>query len=241
MFDLQHELFNLNYREVIVSPKDFFPKLNLERVKARFLHLRKADPHQTIYAVCRALSEGGYSLLMDEQGFWHPDYQKYSNHSHQCCSILALVLYSLGFEVSYLEGFRIRDYVLRTGIIEQVPPSEEENPKNKPEFEKIKRIPYSCVEVIVRGLPYYISPKHAQIDLGTNSLQALLKPECYSEFIGTFRHQNDGTKSGIYLKAIKPENNLQKHNFTKRIVWMKQTFKDDFPEFFATFSRMKLE
>ena len=206
-----------------------------------FLHLKKADPHQTIYSVVRALSEGGYSLLFDEQGFWHSDYQKYTGHSHQCCSVLALVLFALGFEVSYLEGYRVRDYVGRTGIIEQVSPMEESNPANRVEFVRLRRIPYSCVEVIVKGIAYYISPKHLQVDLTTNSLQALLVPECYADFVGCFRHQGDALKSGIYLKQIIPENNLQKHNFIKRVVWMKKNFSDEFMEYFATFLRMKLE
>lgn len=241
MFDLKNELFNLSYREVSISLKDIFPRLNLERVKARFTHLKKADPHQTIYAVCRALSEGGYSLLLDEQGFYNSEYEKYSNYSFQCSAILVLVLYALGFEVSYLEAFRIRDYVRRNGIIEQVSPNEENNLKNLPVSQKIRRIPSSCVEVIIKGIPFLISPKYAQFNLETNGLQAALIPECYREFIGCFRHQNDANKSGVYLKQIIPETNLQKHNFNKRATWLKQTFKDETPEYYTTFLRMKIE
>jgi len=241
MFDIQNELINLNYREVVISPKDLFPKLNFDRIKARFMHLKKSDVHQTIYGIVKSLNDGGYALLIEEQGFYDSNYQSFSWHSHQCCAILSLVLHALGFEVFYLEGFRIRDYIGRTGIIDQISPHEEENPDNRKEFERIRRIPYSCVEVIIKEKPYFISPKHVRLNLENGSLQALLMPECYIDFMGCFRHQNDALKSGIYIKQIIPENNLHKHNFNKRIVWTKRTFKDERTEYFATYLRMKFE
>ena len=41
-------------------------------------------------------------------------------------------------------------------------------------------------------------------------------------------------------KTIIPKTNLDKLDFSKRIVWTKQTSKDLVPEYFATFLRMEL-
>lgn len=237
MVDLSRELFNFNYREIDVQLQEIFPKLDLSAVSNTYGYLKESDPHATIYAVARALWNHGYRTFLQEYGFWDVNYQEFSGHAHQCIPVMGAVLKSLGFEVSFLECQRIRNHFLTTGIIEPVPVQEEQGP-GKQEFLKLKRIPYSCLEVIIKGVPYYISPKHLK-PVGDVSM-ALLTPECYHSFLGVFRHQDDASKSGIYLQQIIPKNNLAKANFNRRIVWMKQTLDDEHSELFCTFLRMRL-
>lgn len=238
MFDLSVELKKFDYREVEVSFNDLFPNFDLVGVRDMFSKLKDANPHKTVYNVMKVLASGGYRVVLEEQGFWDSKFTSYSGHCHQSTPILGLVLYALGFEVSYLECFRIRDHFFRTGVIDKVPSSEETNPEMKPEFISINRIPYCCLEIMIKGVPYYISGKH--LALKEESAVALLTPICYRDYVGVFRHQNSGLKSGIYLNNVIPENNLSKSNFSRRIVWIKQTFKDEEPELFCTFLRMKL-
>ncbi len=237
MVALQNELLNFSYRELELPVQELFPRLDLQAMKDTFAYLREADPHATIYAVARALWNGGYTSLLHEYGFWDTHFQSFSGHCHQCTPALGAVLKVLGFEVSYLECFRIREHFTITGIIEQVPPAEEQSAL-KSEFLRIKRIPYCILEVMIKGVPYYITGKHVK-PYGNGAL-ALLTPECYQEFVGVFRHQDDASKSGIYVQSIMPKNNLAKANFSRRIVWAKQTYKDEKPELFCTFLRMKL-
>ena len=227
-----------NYKELEVPLEEIFPRLNLDTVRMRFQHLRQANPHETIYLVARALSEGGYDFLLEEQGFWDPNFAKYTGHANQCTPILGLVLTALGFECSFLDCYQVRDHIPRTGMIDQTMPNEEKDLKRKLEWMKIKRIPYCILEVKIKGQNYYISGKH--ISAKDDYVQALLKPICYQEFTGIFRHQDDSSKSGIYIKTIIPQNNLQKANFQKQTLWAKQTHNDEHPEYFITFLRMKL-
>lgn len=237
MFDLSKELFNFSYREVEVQLTNLFPKLDLQAVHNTYAYLKETDPHTTIYAVARALWNHGYKAFLQEYGFWDSKYIEFTGHSHQCVPIMGAVLKALGFEVSFLEAQKIRNHFLNTGIIEPVP-VQEETGAGKVEFMKIRRIPYSCLEVMIKGVPFYISPKH--IKPSGNVSSALLTPECYQSFIGVFRHQDDASKSGIYLQNIIPKNNLAKANFSRRIVWFKQSLEDSEPEVFCTFLRMKL-
>ena len=238
MIDLSKEIFNLNYREIEVPLRSLFPNLNLDSIEIRFKHLKKTNPHETIYLVARALSEGGYDLVLNEQGFWNPEFSKFTGHANQCAPILGLVLTALGFECSYLECFRVRDHITRTGMIDPSQANEEKDLKKKEQWARLRRIPYSILEVNIKGINYYISGKH--LSAKEDYVKALLKPECYNEFIGIFRHQDDSTKSGIYINAIQPQNNLQKANFNKQVLWRKQTSQEEFPEYFLTFLRMKL-
>ncbi len=231
MVNLAQELLNFSYRELSVSLQDIFPKLNLDAVRSQFNHLKGKDPHRTVYNVSRELWNGGYASILENYGFWDEKYSTFSGHCHQCTPVLGLVLKTLGFDVSFLECFRIRESFLQTGVIEQVPPSEEPNPDVREEFCGINRIPYCCLEVLIDGQPYYLTGKH--LKPSGDGAVALLTPVCYRDFVGVFHHPSDYSKSGIYLGPVSKEGD-------GRVVWLKQTEKDVVPELFATFLRMKL-
>ncbi len=239
MVDLPAELLRFDYRELRVRLEELFPKLNREAVKNQFGHLKKANPHETVLNVARALWNGGYEELLREQGFYDRAYASFSGHCHQCTPELGLVLKVLGFEkVSYLECFRVREHFPETGIIEQVPPEEEPNLEMKAEFCSIRRIPYCCLEVFVNGEPFYLTGKHVK-PRGEETV-ALLTPRCYREFVGVFAHQEDKRKSGVYLQNVLSKANPEEKDFSRQVVWMKQTMKDPAPEYFATFLRMEI-
>ena len=238
MLDLKKEMSVFNYREFEVPLAMLFPKLNLETIRMRFQHLKQANPHETIYLISRALSEGGYEFLIEEQGFWDSAFAKFTGHANQCVPILGLVLTALGFECSFLDCYQVNDHIAKTGMIDQTMPSAEKDLKKKMEWMKIKRIPYCILEVNIKNQLFYISGKH--LSAQGDHVHALLKPNCYINFTGVFRHQDDSNKSGIYIAPIIPQHNLQKANFQKQILWAKQTYNDEHPEYFLTFLRMKL-
>lgn len=225
---LSEEFLDFAHRKIDVPVKQLFPNLNLEKIRQQFWRFNVKNFHQTVYAVARELWNGHYGAILSEHGFWDSTYAKFSGHCHQCTPVLGLVLHALGFDVSYLECFRIREHFLQTGRIEQVPPSEEPNPAMKEEFCSIKRIPYCCLEVMIDGQPYYMTSKHLKPQ--GECAVALLTPVCYRDFVGVFHHQDNPSKSGIYLQPIS----------RNPVVWMKQTAKDPSPELFATFLRIKL-
>lgn len=227
--DINKELMDFSYREVVIPLTELFPRLNEESLRNDFLTFKSENPHETIYAIARALWNGQYASFLSEHGFWDEKYKEFSGHCHQCTPILGAVLKVLGFEVSYLECFRIRESFLEDGSIVQVPPDEEPNPDVREEFCEIKRIPYCCLEVMIEGKPYYLTGKHLKPQ--SDGAVALLTPVCYQDFVVIFHHQDDESKSGIYLRPLSQG---------KRVVWVKQTFKDPVPELFATFLRMKL-
>lgn len=233
--NLQKEFLNFNYREIIVPLRIFFPKLHSVR---RFEHCRDRNPHQTILNVIRDLWNGGYDSFLEQNGFWDKAYEKFSGHCHQCTPILGAALRSLGFEVSYLECIRIRDHFPASGKIEKVSPTEEPNPDVRAEFVSIDRIPYCCLEVVIEGKPHYITGKH--IKPKEAGFTTLLAQSCYSDFSGLVRHQDNLHKSGIYLKPISSRVNPHNVDFSRQVVWTKQTAKDPLPEYFATFLRMRL-
>ena len=240
MFDLNKEKLNLEYRELQVNLKDIFPNLNFENIKKEFMKLKKENPHETVFNVAKELWNYGYVSIMKENGFYEEEFKEFTGHCHQCTPILGLVLKALGFEkVTYLECYRIYESFLRNGILEQVPPEDETDPSKVEEFVKIKRIPYCCLEVFIDGKPYYISPKHIKSKQGKT--YALLTISCYEDFIGTFEHQDDKKKSGIYIRPAVPLKNTNNIDFVKRIVWPKQTFSDPGAEYFATYLRMELK
>ena len=231
MKSLNDEMLDFSYREMRVPLERVFPKLDRAGIKQQFAHLASQNPHQTVFNVARELWNGGYDKILQQYGFHDEKYPTFSGHCHQCTPALGLVLKELGFTVSYLECFRIREQFAETGVIEQVPPEEEPNPKMKEEFCGIKRIPYCCLEVMIDGEPFYLTGKHLKPK--GDSAEALLSPVCYRPMVGFFAHQDDATKSGIYLATWNPENERQ-------IVWKKQTVKDPAPEYFASFLRMEL-
>ncbi len=239
MVDVSQELMDFSYRELSVDMQSIFPRLDIESVRQKFSHLKVNNLHQTAFNVSRELANGGYDWIFDNFGFHEAEYQTFSGHCHQCTPALGLVLKTLGFEkISYLECFRIREHFPQTGILEQVPPTEEPNPAMKDEFCSIGRIPYCCLEVFIDGRPFYITGKH--IRQNGENVVALLTTVCYLDALGVFPHQENPLKSGIYLKTITPTSNPMNMDFSKRIVWMKQTSKDPQPEYFATFLRMEL-
>lgn len=226
MTSLNEELMNFDYHEINLDLKDIFPKINVAEIKQEFYHLKDDNPHQTILNVAKELWTNGYDSILKKYGFWDEKYQKFSGHCHQCTPVLGIVLKSLGFQVSYLECFRIRDDFLETGKIEKVSPEEEPNPERKDEFCGIGRIPYCCLEVDIEGKKFYLTGKHIKPING--EIKALLTPVCYRDFTGVFPHQSDKNKSGIYLKTFNSD----------RIIWMKQTEKDPQPELFITYLKL---
>ncbi len=93
-----------------------------------------------------------------------------------------------------------------------------------------------CLEVKLNGDKFYLTGKHLKPK--DSETVALLSPVCYRDFIGVFRHPEDGTKSGIYLDTIKIDS--PDHDFSRFVVWRKQTERDPEPEYFATYLRMNL-
>lgn len=237
LMDLRSELLNFNYREIEIEPRNVFPKINMDLLRERFSYLKKADPHETIFNVLKALAHGGYEYVINEYGFWDSNEQVFLWQNHQCAAIFGVVLRALGFEVSYLEAQRIREHFSKTGMIETISPGRDDGTR-KQEFILLRRIPYCCLEVSIRGQAFYISPKDLAFEGG--STRALLTPFCYRNFLGIFRHQSDSSKSGVYLSPVIPEFNIAKANFSRRIVWMKQNERDSEPELFCTFLRMKI-
>lgn len=238
MPNLSREFMDFDYREIDVPLKSIFPKLDFDGVAEKLARLKKDDPHETVFGIARALWNGRYSDLMEENGFWDENYNSFSGHCHQCTPVLGLALKALGFKVAYLECFRIREHFLETGRIEKVPPTEEPNPDMKNEFCRIDRIPYCCLEVEIEGEKFYLTGKHLRPK--GYSADALLRPACYIDLVGVFHHPDDASRSGIYLKRVKPKKNPDGIDFDKRVVWMKQTERDPAPELFATFLRMNL-
>lgn len=239
MLDLSAELRDFQYREKTIHFRELFPAANEERIRLEWGHLVHANPHQTIFNVARELWNGGYDRILKEEGFWESKYSTFSGHCHQCTPALGLVLHALGFpHVAYLECARIRESFVHTGIIAHVPPQEEPNPAMKDEFCEIGRIPYCCLEVQVGEENVYLTGKHLRPN--GKETEALLTPHCYTKMQGVFAHPQDSTRSGIYLRHLVPQQNPQNIDFSRRIVWPKQTAKDPHVELFATFLRLKL-
>ena len=245
MFDLSKEILDLTPREVTVFPTDLFAGISSTDLDKRWRHLKTGEEHQTVLNVALAMwGDRGYNTLLDKHKFWEGGSEKFTGHCHQCTPVLGVVLRALGFQdVSYLECFRIREHFPQTGKIEKVPPSEETDERNKKEFERIGRIPYCCLEVVIHNQPFYITGKHIRPE-ADSSPRALLTPVCYRENIGVFTHQDDKRKSGIYLTPVIPARYPVGIDFTRRIVWQKQTFDNAaqgyIPELFATYLRMKI-
>lgn len=231
---LAKELLDLKYREIRVRLEELFPRFNLLAARKQFIGFADANPHQTILNVAMSLSRGGYEQVLREQGFYDTKYPTFSGHCHQCSPALGLALRSLGFNgVSYLECFRTDEQAFASGRIVMVNPQQEPNPDRRQEFCGIGRIPYCCLEIKIDGEAFHATGKHIESD-EKGKPKALLTPNCYTSMTGVFAHQDDPTKSGIYLDALaNPDNPGQ-------IIWKKQTAKDPAPELFATYLRMQL-
>ncbi len=237
--DIEQEKLNLQRRELNVRFEDIFSRLKREEVSQKFAPLKRAHPHTTVFEVARSLAQGGYDEILNKYGFYSKKCPSFEGRCHQSTPALGLVLNALGFKVAYLEGYRIKSVFEKSGILEQVPPSYEENDETREEFCAIGRIPYCALEVIVEGEPFLISSKHVKAK--NDSAEALLSPVCYRDFIGVFSHQADKNKSGMYLDPVVPPANPANIDFLKYPVWKKQAQKDERPELFATYLRMNLE
>lgn len=217
------DLKNFDYRREVVNVKEIFPKFDLEKLKAEFGYDIGKDPHQAIFDITLDLWNGGYDYILDNFGFYDDKFAKFSGHCHQITPALGAVLASLGFKVAYLEAYRLDPFTE-----EKMDPELEESDM-KEEFCGIGRIPYCCLEVEIEGEKFYISSKHIK---RANSIpKASLTPTCYREMIGVFAHQNDLSKSGIYLETVVAE----------PFVWRKQTGFDKEVEFFKTYCYMQIE
>lgn len=218
------DLKNFDYRKEVVNVKEIFPRFDLQKLKAEFGYDLDQDPHQTIFDITLDLWNGGYDFVLNNFGFYDDKFAKFSGHCHQITPALGAILKSLGFEkAAYLEGYRIDPFTE-----EKMDPEREEGGM-KDEFCSIGRIPYCCLEVEIDGEKFYISGKHIKRDNGIP--KALLTSTCYREMVGVFTHQNDLSKSGIYLETVVAE------PFT----WRKQTAYDKEVEFFKTFAYMEIE
>jgi len=238
MVNVKQELMNFSYRELNVNWKDLFPRINFDLVRTDFTRFQNSNPHQTIFDVAKELWDGKYESVLKENGFWDTDYPTFGGHCHQCTPVLGLALSSLGFEVAYLECQRIESDFESSGLINKVDPRNESNDAMRDQFCKIGRIPYCCLEVTIDGEKFYLTGKHLKPE--GKRAKALLSPSCYIDFVGTFAHQADASKSGIYLRTVRPKVNPHNVDFSKQVVWTKQTERDLEPEYFATFLRMNL-
>ena len=237
--NIEEEKLNLTRREIDVTFEDIFPKLDRAAVLEKFKHLKREDPHETIFKAAKELWIGGYEWLLREQGFYSKSHPTFTGHCHQTTPALALVLKTLGFnDVAYLECYRIEKHFPTSGIIKTVSPEEEPNPEVREEFQRIGRIPYCTLEVKIEGLPFYVTSKHLKPE--GEGARALLSAACYKDFIGVFHHQENQKKSGIYLQTIMPVKNPDR-KYGKFVVWRKKTSQDQLPELFATYLRMNLK
>ena len=228
-----------HYREVEITFQEIFPRYKKLDIKEYFEHLKDPNPHKTILNVAFYMSEFGYNQILDRYCFHQEDNYTFSNHCHQCTPALGLVLKNLGFKhVHYLECYKIEKQAFEQGFVRKLDPLKEKNSKNRAIFSSIGRIPYCCLEVNIEGKKYYISGKH--IKLLDGKPQVLLTPNSYADFTGILHHPQDQTKSGIYLKTIKP-NVPSNIDFNEEVVWIKQTYEDPEPEYFYTFLRMNLQ
>lgn len=229
------DLENFEYRREKVRVSEIFPKFDISDLREKFPKKDLANPHQVIFETCLDLWDSGYdyvlrqqkasyAYILDKYGFHEKGFEKFSGHCHQITPALGIVLLSLGFpKVGYLECFRVDPETL-----EKVPPEEEPNPQMREEFCAIGRIPYCCLGVEIDGEMYYTTGKHLKRVDGKP--QALLTPVCYRNMVGVFAHQDDSSKSGVYLDIVQND----------PVVWKKQTSRDPEPEFFKTFVRMDL-
>ncbi len=232
MRSIGEEKLDLSQRRILINLERLFPQLNRSAVLHRFESFLDENPHQTVLDVAVDLWNGSYDWLLETQGFYDSKYEKFSGHCHQCTPTLGLVLKILGFDqVNYLECYRIHKNFGINGMAQIVLPEEEPNTDARDEFCSIGRIPYCCLEVKIGDESFYLTGKHIKSVDGTP--KALLTPVCYRDFIGVFSHQNNKTKSGIYLALAEP-------NKSGAVVWTKQTEKDLQPELFYTYLTMEL-
>ncbi|MDO8538200.1 MAG: hypothetical protein Q7S21_04915 [archaeon] len=224
-------LLDLKIREEKLEAWEIFPAFDLKEARTMYGRLDEENPHETILNIALNLwKHDGYEAFLKSFGFHDLRAKEFSGHCHQITPILGIILKINGFKnVKYLESYRIDSAKFKEGTIEKMSPALEANEANKQAFIDLGRIPYCCLEVKVGKETFYVSGKHIKkID---DKPQALLRPECYANFTGVFHHQNDESKSGIYLK--KYQNNPT--------VWSKQTFKDSELEYFAVFAEMELQ
>jgi|SRR3989344_317698 len=232
-------LREFDYREETVSLKEIFPGLIDINSNNFYQNFRERsnfdDRHAEILNNTKQLWNYGYKQILDRFGFHEPGYEKFAEHCHQITPALGAVLLVNGFNVAYLEAYRADP---ATG--EKIDPKEEKS-EMREEFCGIGRIPYCCLEVDINGEKYYISGKHLKEINGAT--KALLTPDCYRDMVGVFPHQNDPSKSGIYLAQTMDFPGVENG---KPFVWKKQkmnmrTGKPAEPEeFFKTFAHMRL-
>lgn len=218
------DLENFEYRRERVKASEIFPKIDVSDLRKKYPKKDLSNPHQVIFDTCLEMWDGGYDYILNNYGFHEKGFEKFSGHCHQITPALGIVLLSLGFpKVGYLECFRVDPKTL-----EKVPPEEEPNPEMREEFCSIGRIPYCCLEIEINGELFYTTGKHLKRVEGKPT--ALLTPVCYREMVGIFAHQDDSSKSGVYLEIVQKD----------PVVWRKQTPRDPEPEFFKTFVHMDL-
>lgn len=232
-------LREFEYREEIVPLREIFPGMVGKDSNNFYQNFRErinfTDPHTEILQINNHLWNYGYKQILERYGFHEPGYEKFSGHCHQITPALGAVLLVNGFNVAYLEAYRADP---KSG--EKIDPMEEQS-EMREEFCGIGRIPYCILEVEMSGEKFYISGKHLkEIDGKT---QALLTPDCYIDMKGVFAHQNDKTKSGIYIAQVLDFPGVENG---KPFVWKKQKIDlktgepSESEEFFKTFAYMKL-
>jgi|SRR3989344_24409 len=230
-------LREFSYREETVPLKEIFPEMDVDDFKSTFKYRTVINDHLEIFDTAVRLWKAGYPYILGRYGFHDSDYKKFSGHCHQITPMLGAVLLAKGFEeVVYLEAYLADP---KTG--EKVDPKEEKTDMRQ-EFCAIDRIPYCALLVITKDGKVVISGKHIKEEKG--KMLALLTPSCYQEFdFGVFAHQNDSSRSGIYLAQIMDFPGVENG---KPFVWKKQKMNlktgqpDEPEEFFKTFAHMKL-
>lgn len=265
--DIRKEISNIvpasayRYREVSVPLDALFPRFDPSAFGESIVRsdIKQAigdsgSPHELIGSVTEYLAKKngkGYQQILEAFGFWDEDFgSDLVNHCHFRTPALGLVLASLNetmlrsekdtgiSDVFYHECLRVSSAVERTGAIIPIDPNgRDADPVERQRFGSLGRIPFCVLEVTINDRPYFMSPKH----VGENG-QALLVPWSYklAEEGEFFVHQDDSTKSDIYLKHVFPADAVADAPARTRFTWRKET-PNKSAEFFSSYLRMKLE
>src|SRR3989344_653998 len=119
---------NLERREINVRPEDLFPNYDFHWVVQEFGHCGNGDEDKTVFETARDLASRGYRKVFDKFGFWEKDKKGLAGHCHQFTPALGIVLGAMGYDVTYLEGYRIDDEHLVEGNLVRVDPHVEQGP-----------------------------------------------------------------------------------------------------------------
>lgn len=200
--NLHEKLRDFEYEEIELPTHEIFPKLNFKEFTEQYglVDLVKVNknPHKIILQILTTFWDEVYAQFLEKYGFYDQKYIKFSGHCHQISPIDTVAFLATNYfeKVVYDECFRVDP---KTG--EKIDPINESNPEMREEFCGIGRIPYCRVGLQFDNRIHYVDGKH--LNLGVDQKpQALLAPECYEDMVGVFAHQNNPSRSGVYLRRF---------------------------------------